>query len=112
MSRAPHSTLTNLRQTVDDLQHQLTERTAQRDTLQRQPADAGAQQAATAEVLGSSTPRPATSRRLAAESGHRVQKFELVTSSRTPRSVLRHTEWWWLDHPANPASVGTFHRAP
>jgi GAF domain-containing protein len=51
MSRATESTLADPRQVISNLQYQLDERTAERDALRRELADAREQQTATAEVL-------------------------------------------------------------
>ena|SRR5246500_1748697 len=51
MSRATESALADPQQVIANLQQQLDERTAERDALRRELADAREQQTATAEVL-------------------------------------------------------------
>ena len=51
MSRATESALADPQQVIANLQHQLDERTAERDALRRELAEAREQQTATAEVL-------------------------------------------------------------
>jgi GAF domain-containing protein len=51
MRRATNSALADPQQVIANLQQQLDERTAERDALRRELADAGEQQTATAEVL-------------------------------------------------------------
>src|SRR5215469_8827426 len=51
MSATPDSTLADPQQVIANLQRQLDERTAERDALRRELADAGEQLTATAEVL-------------------------------------------------------------
>ena len=51
MSRATESALADPQQVIVNLQQQLDERTAERDALRRELADARDQQTATAEVL-------------------------------------------------------------
>ena len=60
MSATPDNILSDPERLIADLQRQLAESNAERDHLRSERDEALEQQTATAEVLGSSTARPAT----------------------------------------------------